>query len=216
MAEQTINPCTNTVYTRSGINLNLKQNKEITVVVASYKGYSEIEVLINSFLSQKLQNWKMIIGHDGPDDKMKSIVERYTKQYDFIRYFQTDKRANKWGHNLRNIALNMVDTHWIVNTNDDNYYVPTFTQEIHNMIHQPNTDVVTYNCVHSYFKYISFKPTMRQSGIDMGQFVIKSHMLKDIRFNEDNPSADGIFITNVVNKYKPKVKYINQNLFIHN
>jgi len=214
--ETIINPCTLTPYTRSGISCTENNKKDITIIVASYKGYSEIEVMINAFLSQKKQNWKMIIGHDGPDSKMEQIVSRYTKKHDNIMYFNSEKRMNLWGHNLRNMAMKMVDTEWLIHTNDDNYYVPTFTQEIDNTSRQGNVDVITYNCIHSYFNYISFKPMMKKSKIDMGQFAIKTKIANQIKFIESKPSADGDFINEVVRDFHPKVKYINKNLFIHN
>lgn len=211
-----INPCTNTVYLRSGIKQN-NQKKILTVVVVSYKGYTEIETMINSFLSQKVQNYKMVIGHDGPDEKMENIVKKYSDQYNFIKYFHSEKRMNQWGHNLRNEALKYVDTPWIVNTNDDNYYVPIFTRAIQNHIkNNPGVQCLMYNAVHSYFNYAIFKPRFKNALIDMGQFVIQTKMVKNIKFDPTRSAADGRLVNQIKQKYNPKIIHINKTLFIHN
>ncbi|HEX2878585.1 MAG TPA: glycosyltransferase family A protein, partial [Polyangiaceae bacterium] len=85
--------------------------KELTVVCVSYKRYREIHVLINSLLSQTLQNWKLLIIHDGPDAQMEAEVKPYLERYpDLIRFQCTETRYNDYGHTLRKMGIEAADT----------------------------------------------------------------------------------------------------------
>ena len=44
--------------------------KEITVICVAYKRYKNIPVLIHSFFAQTLQNFRLIVIHDGYDADM--------------------------------------------------------------------------------------------------------------------------------------------------
>ena len=209
-----LNPCTNKKYTRGSID---SVESTITIVV-SYRGYNEIRCIIYSFLCQKLSNWEMIIGHDGPDLLFAEMASEFG-QYKNIRWFSTDERKNVWGYNVRNKALEMVTSEWVVNTNDDNYYVPIFTQELANGAN--DVELIYYDCIHNHeipfssngSSYGMLTPKLQQDHIDLGQYAIKTSLLKQYRFNEDNPAADGELISKVKER---KSKYINKCLFVHN
>ena len=210
-----LNPCTKKEYTRGSVS---SSENTITIVVSSYRGYDEIKCIIYSFLCQKLSNWEMIIGHDGPDKNFDEIANDFS-QYKNIRWFSTDERKNVWGYNVRNQAIDMVNTEWVVNTNDDNYYMPIFTLELENS--KNGVDIVYYDCIHSHeipfssncSSYGMLTPKLKQDYIDLGQFAIKTNLLEKVRFNENNPAADGELITKLNNR---KNKYINKCLFVHN
>ena len=57
-------------------------------------------------------------------------------------------------------------------------------------------------------------PKLQQDHIDLGQYVIKTSILKELNFNENNPAADGELITKVASVAKSR--YINKCLFVHN
>ena len=42
--------------------------RELTVICVAYKRYCTIHTLIRSFLCQTLDNWKLLVIHDGPDE----------------------------------------------------------------------------------------------------------------------------------------------------
>ena len=209
-----VNPCTNKEYTRGE---TLSTNNSITIVVSSYKGYNEVRCIVYSFLCQKLSNWEMIVGHDGPDEMFKEVAKEF-EQYNNIRWFATKERENVWGYNVRNQAINMINTEWVVNTNDDNYYVPIYTQELSKYT---DVDIIYYDCVHNHeipfssngSSYGMLIPRLQQDHIDLGQYAIKTSLLKQHRFNKDNPAADGELITKLRGANS---KYINKCLFVHN
>ena len=101
--------------------------KEITVICVSYKRYKNIPVLIHSFLAQTLQNFKLLVLHDGYDAEMEIILQDFRNNYpDIFDYRFSDIRFNDYGHSLRDIGIGMLDTEYVLITNDDNYYCPKF------------------------------------------------------------------------------------------
>jgi len=219
-----INPCSTLQYYRTSLVYD-DFTKQITFVICSFEGYHEIEVILNSLLVQRIPNWNAIVLHDGYNKKFEDIVSKYTSVWKNIIYLYSPTRESKWGHNLRNLAIQHIKTDWVVNTNDDNYYVPIFTEEISKAI-KTNPDIIYYPCIHNHPRkdnsngtdYGLFTPQLKRGFIDFGQFVIKTSDLQQFKINENKPAADGELVDNIVNKYGINIKanYINKCLFVHN
>jgi hypothetical protein len=63
----------------------------------------------------------------------------------------TETRYNDWGMTLRNIGMSVATGEWIINTNDDNYYVPIYLEELSNSIKENDEcNFVYYECVLSH------------------------------------------------------------------
>ena len=98
--------------------------------------------------------------------------------------------------------------------------MPTFTKEL--KPYMAGNDFIMYNCIHSHHRtdlqgsYQLLKPQLKLGGIDLGQFVIKSSIVKNLKFNEKNVSADGEFIEILNDRYNYSFKHIDKCLFIHN
>lgn len=199
----------------------------ITIVVVAYQRYLSLPIIIHSFLTQSEPHWKMVILHDGPDTEHQAIVQPFLNKYPNISYHQSKQRFNDWGHSLRQWAIDeFVDTPWMLLTNDDNYYVPTFLDECHSVITNEKTvDFVIVDCLmniptknsirnNCYQQQFSL-PRLNQ--IDIGSFIIKSEIIKNVGFNSKSFNADGILVEDMLKNYPELSLYkINQALFVHN
>lgn len=184
-------------------------NKEITVICVSYKRYRHIHVLINAFLCQTLDNWKLLIIHDGHDEKMEQLVGAYQKQHDNIQYMQTDQRYNDYGHSLREIGLHRADTEFLMFTNDDNYYAPKFLEYMFEAIRRDQLDLVLCNMIHSHknpgkYKqddYHLFDSYPKRKYMDMGNFIVRRELAQEVGFADKSYTADGVFIDKLIERY---------------
>jgi glycosyltransferase involved in cell wall biosynthesis len=181
--------------------------KELTVVCVSYKRYREIHVLINSLLSQTLQNWKLLIIHDGPDAQMEAEVKPYLERYpDLIRFQCTETRYNDYGHTLRKMGIEAADTEFVLLTNDDNYYARKFLQYMFDAIREQNLDMVLCNMIHSHknpgaykqLDYNVFDSYPSIFYIDVGNFILRTSHAKAVGFNDTSFNADGVFVEDVL------------------
>jgi glycosyltransferase involved in cell wall biosynthesis len=200
--------------------------KEITIICVAYKRYKTIHVLINSILCQTLDNWKLLVIHDGPDEKMKSILERYADENENIEFMFTETRYNDYGHTLRDMGIQMADTEFLMLTNDDNYYMPVFLEYMFNSIRANNLDFVLCDMIHSHNNpgvyiqqpYNLFKSFPKLNYIDIGNFIVKTSIAKDVGFKDRSFGADGIFVEQIRMRYGERLRIgkVTNILFVHN
>lgn len=220
-----------------------RTDKDITIICVSYQRYREIHVLVNSMLCQTLQNWELLIIHDGEDAQMRDELAPYLEKYPQIKYMETETRYNDYGHSLRERGIELVDTPYLMMTNDDNYYVPRFLEIMFSGIRQHGLDFAYCDMVSSHsFKFVT-KPSSvytnvtrsadgsyfqapynvlrsepRRRAIDIGNFIVKSKMAKSVGFKDKGFYADGLFVENLMDRYKKSIRSgkVNQVLFVHN
>lgn len=192
-----------------------------SIIVVCYERYNNVQCLIYSLLSQKFNNFEVILIHDGYNEKHEKIIKPYLSDPRF-KYFFTEKRYNDWGMTLRNKGMEMAQGEWIINTNDDNYYTPNFLEEVKNAIDEnPNSNFIYYDCVLSHNNQLNHNgkdyglliPQVKYCYIDMGQFVAKKDLISKHRF-KSIASADGLLIEDMKSEIVPT--YINKILFVHN
>jgi glycosyltransferase involved in cell wall biosynthesis len=196
-----------------------EMNPKFSIIIVAYKRYNELKCLLYSLLSQSFQDFEIIIIHDGFDKYHKLLFNNFEND-NRIKYIQTNIRYNDWGMSLRNIGLDIANGDWIINTNDDNYYTPNWLKEINNNIHD-SINFIYYDAVLSHNNLLNHNkkdyglliPQIKHSHIDMGQFVVKSDIIKKYKFESIAP-ADGVLIEEMKHELKPE--YINKILFVHN
>ena len=194
-------------------------NPKFSIIIVAYKRYNELKCLLYSLLSQSFQDFEIIIIHDGFDKYHKLLFNNFEND-NRIKYIQTNIRYNDWGMSLRNIGLDIANGDWIINTNDDNYYTPNWLKEINNNIHD-SINFIYYDAVLSHNNLLNHNkkdyglliPQIKHSHIDMGQFVVKSDIIKKYKFESIAP-ADGVLIEEMKHELIPA--YIDKVLFVHN
>ena len=169
----------------------------------------------------------MVILHDGPDQQHQDIVQPYVDKYPHITYHQSKTRYNDYGHSLRQWALDdFVDTDWVLQTNDDNYYVPIFLNECDSIIKlKPDTEMVLLDClmntpIYNSTRYLPYSIQFtfpKKCYIDMGSFIVKSSIINTVGFTSRSFAADGILIDDIKTAYPNlNIIKINQTLCVHN
>lgn len=201
---------------------------ELTVICVSYKRYLNIPILIHSFLAQTLQNFKLLVIHDGPDERMEGILSAFKRDYPAIFDYQfTPVRFNDYGHSLREIGIGQLDTEYVLITNDDNYYAPRFLEFMFDPIHkrQPPPDIVLCDMVHSHNMaggrnqppYRFFETFPQSASIDIGCFIARSELAKMAGFRDKGFDGDATYFEDVVRAAgKPQIAKIDHVLFVHN
>jgi len=225
------------------MNINLT-DKEITIICVSYKRYQQINVLINSLLCQTLSNWKLLVIHDGHDARMGREIKRYTTEHPNIKYMETDRRYNDYGHSLREIGIKMAETPYIMITNDDNYYTPKFLEYMFETINEHNLDIVLCNFVSSHdFSFLEKPPSEiytnvlqspdgkyvqlaynvinsipRKHCVDIGNFIVKTPLAKQAGFRDKSSAGDGTFVEDIMSLNSGRIRAgkVHKVLFVHN
>jgi glycosyltransferase involved in cell wall biosynthesis len=202
--------------------------KKITIVCVSYKRYKNIPILIHSFLAQTLQNFKLLVIHDGPDAEMDTLLRPYKEKHpDIFDYRFTDTRFNDYGHSLRDIGIKLADTEYILLTNDDNYYCPKFLEYMFLPIQNesPPPDIVFCDMIHSHnnpgdrqqLPYNFFETQPAKNSIDIGCFIVRTDLAEAVGFRDKGFAGDATYFEDVAQAAgEPKIIKIPMVLFVHN
>lgn len=90
---------------------------------------------LQTIAMQSLQDYEVIICHDGPKEKTYEEEGVDFKHLGFNPIItNTDKRNNDWGHTSRDKMLKMAKGDWILHFNIDNILYPTCLEMVSNKI----------------------------------------------------------------------------------
>jgi len=213
----------------SAVAQALSPTKELTVICVAYKRYRNLPVLIHSFLAQTLQNFRLIVIHDGPDDQMAALLAPYRDQHPGVFDFCfSARRHNDYGHSLRDMGIQLADTEYLLITNDDNYYAPRFLEFMFMPVHQQPDDppeIVFCDMIHSHLNpgvrqqlpYNPFETRPERNHIDMGCFIAKTTLAKQVGFRDKGFAGDATYFEDLVAAAaSPRIVKIPMTLFVHN
>jgi hypothetical protein len=175
--------------------------------------------MVNSFLVQTCPEWKIYIIHDGPMPKeVKKIIEQF-KNDKRISFMETAKRTGYWGHKNRNMILQILPDNtndFVLITNDDNYYVPVFVEEITKVI-RPDTGMIHWDMIHSNYEF--FPTRVGMGTIDMGSFIVRLPLAKKVGFIHTGIEADCQYAMECLEECKKEnlsELHVPKILFVHN
>lgn len=203
---------------------------ELTVVCVSYKRYRNIPVLLNCFLAQTLQNFKLLVIHDGYDAEMDELLAPYkSRNPGVIDYLFTEKRFNDYGHSLRQIGISSAESEYLLLTNDDNYYCPLFLDYMFAPIHDAagkQPDVVYCDMIHSHNNpgvrrqppYHFFETRPERYFIDIGCFIARTELAKSVGFGDKTHDGDATYFEDLLRAAGPDASVVKvpHVLFVHN
>lgn len=201
-------------------------DKQLTIICVAYKRYKNIPILIHAFLAQTLQNFRLIILHDGYDQEMDHILsELKIRNPGVIDYYFSEERYNDYGHTLRDIGIRMAETEYLLITNDDNYYCPVFVENMISALHTHKADIALCDMIHSHNQpggrpqpaYSFFDTAPQRFSVDIGCFIAKTEIAKKVGFRDKSHDGDATYFEDLLNtRPNAKIVKVNQVLFVHN
>ena len=197
--------------------LRSEDHPRLTIVVATYQQELALDCLLKSLVCQTLQNFKVLVIHDGPNPKTAEILDAYSRERPAVfEYVETAERFNDFGHSLRTIGINKTNTEFILLTNGDNYYAPRFVEFMFEAIDKHHLDVAFCDIVHSY-TYRFFRTRPFRNYIDMGCFIARSAAAKSVGFRDQSFTGDATYFEDLLTlSRRLVVGKINKVLMVHN
>jgi glycosyltransferase involved in cell wall biosynthesis len=190
------------------------------VICAAYKRAIPLRILIDSFLVQTNPNWKLYVIHDGEmPTNVLDIVKKYNDER--ISFEYTKIRTAHSGFINRDMMIKKTignDEDFVMSTNDDNYYVPTFVSDMLGLV-TPTAGIVYCNMLHSHFGYTVLSTILQVYYIDMGAFAIRLPIAKRVGIKATSEIADGLFVQDCLaecNRVGLTTHKTERILFIHN
>jgi glycosyltransferase involved in cell wall biosynthesis len=181
--------------------------------------YYPVPVCLTSLLVQTYSNIEIIVVHDGPISiEYAKLMEGFTDNR--IKLHNSSTRTNDWGHTQRNMGLDFLaeDSKAVVFTGDDNYHLPSFTEELYAVLKKDSTAIMSYcDMIHNYFNWNVLTTSVTPGYIDAGCFMTRTAVAKEIGWGTTQSAEDWMFIHNILQKHeKNKIKKVSRMLYIHN
>jgi glycosyltransferase involved in cell wall biosynthesis len=198
-------------------NFKIEKRVRLTIVVATYQQELALDCLLKSLLCQTLQNFKVLIVHDGPSQTTPIVVEACARaRPEMFEYFETTNRFNDFGHSLRAIGIERTDTEFILLTNGDNYYAPRFVEFMFEAIDKHSLDIAFCDMIHSYtYGFLRTRPF--RNYIDLGCFIAKTAAAKSVGFRDKTFSGDATYFEDLLSDLPmPMVGKVSKVLMVHN
>lgn len=193
--------------------------KKLHILAVTYGHDQELKCFINSILCQTNPNWTLKIVHDGNN----SVLEESLKSNGYlddsrIEMIFNPRRTKNYGHILRRDYIpTMPDDGYLLLTNGDNYYIPTFVEEVLNCIGFDDISLIYWNFQSHHSRYNRGATRLELSHIDMGSAAVKSSLAKKVGFESRSQSADWVYFRSIINS--PgfiESRFISKYMFIHN
>lgn len=201
---------------------------KLHIISVAYERPIALRLLIDSFMLQTNPNWELSIVHDGKASK--AVLDTISLYHDEprVNWFTSKERYGYYGHPNRNGMLQQIKgdkDDYVLITNDDNYYVPYF---IEYFLKEAGSDVGFIYCDAvtrvAYEDQITRDYRMLFSRIkcgqiDMGSFIVKLDIAKEVGFKHIEFHADGLYAEECNAKRAERglrSVYITKPLFVHN
>ena len=185
--------------------------------------YNDCAVVIPSLYAQTYKNFEIILVHDGPTEGTQDaqIINGY--MYDpRLKLHEIPGPNGDWGHEARAYGLEHIDhaSELIVFGGSDNYYVPTFLEEMVKPFQNEKVQATICNCIHNirHYEFI-MECKIQYSLIDCGNFMTRTKNAQEVGWKKRDYNADWWYINEIQQKYckgPESVKKINKILFVHN
>ena len=191
----------------------------IEFVIPTYNRTEHLFTIVCSLLAQTNPNWKIhIVGDNIPNDNLERLHSFLNLiNDDRIKFTNLPDRYNDWGHTPRNYGVEHATEEWMIMTGEDNYYVPTF---VDNMLRMgKDKHFVFCLMVHNWTddNYIPIDCKVEYGKIDIGCFMVKTNMGKKIKLDTTFAQSDWKYIEDYFKKYPAsKVGKVNKVLYVHN
>lgn len=186
----------------------------IEFIIPTWDRPEQLKLILQSLMVQTNPNWLAHIIIDGLSNEYRQVKDMYQNE-ERVRFSHIKGPNNDWGHTARNYGIDKRKGDFIVMTGDDNYYMPTF---VANFLSQPQYDLVYCDMVHD-LKRDAYKPMQSQiklGWIDIGNFMVRSSIIGDIRLNPKSYEADWWFVNAITIDKTSNIRKIDKILYVHN
>jgi glycosyltransferase involved in cell wall biosynthesis len=191
---------------------------KIEFIIPTYNRPDHLMCTINSIVAQTSDKWKIHVVADCPPEGTLDKVMKYFEGDDRIKFTILPERYNDWGHTPRNYGAQHATEDWIVMTGEDNYYVPIFVDNFLSSVN-PNVGLVFCDMVHNWtnFQYAAISCEPVWGRIDIGNFMIRRKLSKQLKLDTKMDQADGKYIEEFKIKFPQQtIIKIPKILYVHN
>jgi hypothetical protein len=181
----------------------------VSLVVRVKYAPDRMAAFLLSIQRQRYDNWELVFVTDGPNPAAGELVSRAGDPR--IKLLQTEKPSGKWGHPYRQTGIDAAAGALIGLSNDDNYYVPGYLEQMVNALERDNADLALCAMLHSYW---GWKPI--EAGHDLGSWIARRDLVRRTPWAGDHFFYDAHYLSLLKENAAGRITIVDRPLFIHN
>jgi len=185
---------------------------KIEFVIATCNSIDNLQHMMACLCLQTSKDWTVTIVHDG------EWADRLFWRNGDIRFLEIPGPNGDWGHTPIQYGKSLATERLLCMTSDDNYYVPTFVEEMLKPFEDPKCAFAYCDMIHNGYDYKHFSTAIAQSRIDIGCFVTLTELAKQIPL-KSGYNDDFTFVKEYTDTFCRDyhfVKKIKKTLYVHN
>ncbi|HEY2629800.1 MAG TPA: glycosyltransferase, partial [Usitatibacter sp.] len=180
----------------------------VSMVVRLKYAPDRMKAFILSMQRQRYDNWELVFVTDGPNPFALEVAEETGDAR--IKIVQTSNALGRWGHPHRQAGINASTGEMIGLSNDDNYYVPGYLEQMVNALEDEGSELVMCSMLHSYWGWKQL-----DAGHDLGSWIARRDLVLRTPWSGDHFFYDADYVA-LLKKNASKISVIDRPLFIHN
>lgn len=179
----------------------------VSIAVRIKYAPDRLKLFILAMQRQRYDNWELVAVTDGPNEGAVSLVEETGDAR--IRLIETGERLGRWGHPYRQIGLDACRGEFIGMSNDDNYYVPGYIEQ---MLHAlDGADIAMCQMLHSYSAW-----GVTAAGGDLGGWIARASLVRQVPWTGQDFASDRAYLQSLLKLAAGRVAVVKRPLFVHN
>lgn len=175
--------------------------------------WDRFATLLNSLRRQRYGNWKLVAVSDGPPGSAGRVPPA-----DDWELIETPVKRGLWGHPYRQLGIDRcleLGAQYVGLSNDDNYYVPGYLEQMIGTMTRERADFSLCQTVHSYLAWGVMPATPQTGFTDVGNWLAAAQLIRQVPFVGTDVFSDGVFVEQLAAKAQ-RIVTINKPLFIKN
>lgn len=199
---------------------SIKPDSRVGLVVVTYNQTNCLSSLIYALKAQTFSNFVAYIMHDGPWtlNAGNSVTAAIGDDSRFVKA-NSDTRAAKFGHNLRQPGFDMCiksGCNWLGTMNADCWYAPIYLEWMLGAASAENSNFVYCNMIHSHKLWKPLKTELKRGSIDAGGWIAHTDLVSGTRWDTTGFAADWEYVKKLKEKPYFKPTKVDGYIFTHN
>jgi predicted protein tyrosine phosphatase len=130
-----------------------------------------LNLFLLSMRRQRYTNWEIIAVTDGPNPDARDLIASFNDSR--LRLVETEKMLGRWGHPYRQLGIDACRGEYVGISNDDNYYVPGYLEQMVFALEHNNADLAICQILHSYSGW-----SVTMAGGDLGCWIARKRLME--------------------------------------
>ncbi len=128
-----------------------------------------------------------------------------------VKLVETEVARGLWGHPHRQRGIDAATGELIGLSNDDNYYVPGYFEQMVNALEDTQAEIVFCGMLHSYWGWQKVEP-----GHDVGSWIARRELVRRTPWTGEGFFYDAEYLKQLKANAGGRIAVLDRPLFIHN